>query len=108
MGEDYTFLEKVTNGALKDQAIDGVNHTDAALIESVLSNEMVVDTRGKPIDHLGYSTSNLEAERDRIMKAGIAIAEDLSYKPEFGFRSFFVEAAKGTRLELVEDSQFEP
>jgi predicted enzyme related to lactoylglutathione lyase len=108
MGEDYAFLEKFTNGALKDQAIDGVNHTDAALIESVLANEMVVDTRGKPIDHLGYSTSNLEAERDRIMKAGIAIAEDISYKPEFGFRSFFVETKKGTWLEMVEDSQFEP
>jgi hypothetical protein len=30
--------------------------------------------------YLGYSTSTLEAERDRIVKAGITIAEDISYK----------------------------
>lgn len=107
MGEDYNFFETVTNGALQNQVIDGVNHTDAALVEDVLANEMVVDTRGKPIDHIGYSTSNLEAERDRIKAAGIAIAEDITFKPEFGFRSFFVESPKGTWLELVEDSQFD-
>lgn len=107
MGEDYSFFEKVTNGAMKDQVIDGVNHTDAALLESVLMGEMIVDTKGKPIDHIGYSTSNLEMERDRIKAAGIAIAEDISFKPEFGFRSFFVESPKGTWVELVEDSKFD-
>jgi predicted enzyme related to lactoylglutathione lyase len=107
MGEDYTFFEKVTGGALQNQVIDGVNHTDAALVEDVLANETVVPTRGKPIDHIGYSTANLEAERDRIKAAGITIAEDITYKPEFGFRSFFVESPKGTWLELVEDSQFD-
>lgn len=107
MGEDYAFFEKVTNGALRNQVIDGVNHTDAALVESVLANETVVDTRGKPIDHIGYSTANLEAERDRIKAAGITIAEEITYKPEYGFRSFFVESPKGTWLELVEDTQFD-
>ena len=107
MGEDYSFFEKVTNGAMKDQAIDGVNHTNAALTEDMLSGMMVVDTKGKPIDHLGYSTANLEMERDRIKAAGITIAEDISFKPEFGFRSFFVETPKGIWLELVEDSKFD-
>jgi catechol 2,3-dioxygenase-like lactoylglutathione lyase family enzyme len=107
MGEDYAFFEKVTNGALQNQVIDGVNHTDASLIEDVLANETVVDTRGKPIDHIGYSTANLEAERDRIKAAGITIAEDITFKPQFGFRSFFVKSPKGTWLELVEDAQFD-
>jgi predicted enzyme related to lactoylglutathione lyase len=106
MGEDYGFFEKVTNGAMKDQAIDGVNHTNAALTEDMLGG-MSVGTKGKPIDHIGYSTANLEMERDRIKAAGITIEEDISFKPEFGFRSFFVETPKGILLELVEDSKFD-
>jgi hypothetical protein len=107
MGEDYSFFEKFTDGAMKDMVIDGVNHTNAALDESVLMNEMVVETKNKPIDHVGYSTANLEAERDRIKAAGIAIEEDISFKPEFGFRSFFAKSPKGTWVEMVEDSKFD-
>src|SRR5262249_3068636 len=52
MGEDYSFYEKVSDGAFRNKAIDMVNHTDASLQESVLASEMVVETRGKPIDHI--------------------------------------------------------
>lgn len=107
MGEDLSFFATVSDGAFADNAIDGVNHIDAALMESILQAEMVVDTRGKPIDHIAYSTTDLEAARARIEAAGIAIAQDISWKPEYGFRSFFVRTEKGTWLELVEDSRFE-
>ena len=107
-GVDYPFFEMVTNGAFKDKVIDNVNHTDAALAESTLAMEMVVDTKGKPIDHVGYSTLDLEAEKERLMKAGIKIEEDISFKPEYGFRSFFVKSAKGIWIEMVEDAPFVP
>jgi catechol 2,3-dioxygenase-like lactoylglutathione lyase family enzyme len=109
MGEDFTFFEKLTNGAYNatSQSIDDVNHIDALLVTSMLDGEMVVDSKGKPIDHLAYSTSNLEAERDRVAAAGITIAEDISFKAEYGFRSFFVKTATGTWLEMVEDSPFQ-
>lgn len=106
MGEDYSFYEKVSDGAFKNKVIDMVNHTDAALLESILSSEMVTETRGKPIDHVGWSTTTLEMDRDRIQGLGIKIEEDISFKPEYGFRSFFVKSPKGIWLEIVEDTPF--
>lgn len=106
MGFDFPFLATATNGALQNKVIDQVNHTDVSLKEDTLAMEMVVDTRGKPIDHLGYSTIDLQAEKERIVSAGIAVAEDISFKPEFGFRSFFLKSAKGVWIEIVEDSAF--
>jgi hypothetical protein len=106
MGIDYPFFETATGGALKNKVLDLVNHTDVALEENILDSEMVVETRGKPIDHLGYSTVNLDAEKARILEAGLTLAEDISFKPEYGFRSFFLKSAKGVWIELVEDSPF--
>jgi catechol 2,3-dioxygenase-like lactoylglutathione lyase family enzyme len=108
MGIDYPFFETATGGAFKNKVIDMVNHTDAALQESVLTAEAVVETRGKPIDHIGYSTTDLEAEKARVMAAGLTLAEDISFKPEYGFRSFFMKSAKGVWIEMVEDSPFVP
>jgi predicted enzyme related to lactoylglutathione lyase len=106
MGEDMTFFETVSDGAYDGVAIDMVNHTDVSLEETLLMSETVVDTRGKPIDHIAYSTVDLEATKTRIEGAGIEIAEDISMKPEYGFRSFFVRSPKGTWVELVEDAHF--
>ena len=41
------------------------------------------------------------------MSMGIMIAEDISVKDEYGFRSFFVRAPKGSWLEIVEGSRFQ-
>ena len=108
MGEDLAWYEKVSGGKYKDTAIDMVNITDVLEDEMYLAGEMVTDTRGKPIDHIAFSTTNLTAERDRIKAAGVEIAEDISFKPEYGFKSFFVKSAKGIWLEMVEDSPFAP
>jgi hypothetical protein len=107
MGEDLMFFTTVSDGAFTAGAIDDVNHINASLTEDLLATEMVVDTRGKPIDHIAYSTTDLEGAKSRIEEAGIAIAEDISWKPEYGFRSFFVRSPKGTWLEIVEDKRFE-
>jgi catechol 2,3-dioxygenase-like lactoylglutathione lyase family enzyme len=107
MGEDLTFFATVSDGAFMNGAIDMVNHIDLSLMEDLLATETVVDTRGKPIDHIAYSTTDLEAAKARIEAAGIAIAEDISFKREYGFRSFFVRTPKGTWLEMVEDKRFE-
>jgi catechol 2,3-dioxygenase-like lactoylglutathione lyase family enzyme len=108
MGVDFTWYETVTDGAYADGAIDMVNHTAVSLTEDVLATEMVVETRGKPIDHIGYSTTDLDAAHARIVAAGIPIAEEISLKVELGFRSFFVKDAKGIWVEIVEDSPFVP
>jgi hypothetical protein len=108
MGDDYSFFETVAGGRLTGGAIDMVNLTDVLEDESYLDGLMVVETRGKPIDHLGYSTVDLMAERERVIAAGLEIAEDISFKPEYGFRSFFMKSPKGIWVELVEDSPFAP
>jgi catechol 2,3-dioxygenase-like lactoylglutathione lyase family enzyme len=108
MGEDLTWYKTITGGRYADTAIDMVNITNVLEDESYLAGEKVADTRGKPIDHIGFSTSKLEAERDRIAAAGIEIAEDISFKPEYGFRSFFIKSAKGIWVEMVEDTAFAP
>jgi predicted enzyme related to lactoylglutathione lyase len=108
MGVDLAFYETVTAGAYTGGAIDLVNHTDVSLTEDRLANETVVETRGKPIDHIAYSTTELEAAKTRIEAAGIAIAEDIRFKDRYGFRSFFVKDAKGIWVEVVEDSAFVP
>jgi predicted enzyme related to lactoylglutathione lyase len=108
MGVDFDWFSKATDGAIKDRLIDQVNHTDVAVEEMNLANETVVDSRGKSIDHLGYSVADLDAHRARVMAAGLEIAEDISFKPEFGFRSFFLRNEKGIWIELVEDAAFTP
>jgi hypothetical protein len=109
MGEDLDFFGKVSDGKNvgANRAIDDVNHINSLLDESILDDETVVDSRDKPLGHLAYSTTELEAARTRIMSMGIAIAEDISMKDEYGFRSFFVRAPKGTWLEIVEDTHFQ-
>jgi len=107
MGTDFEFFAQATGGALRNKAIGLVNHTDVAIEESNLDGEMVVETRGKPIDHLGYSTTDLDAERQRILDAGLEIAEETSFKPEYGFRSFFMKSPQGIWIEMVEDSPFD-
>lgn len=90
-----------------NRAIDQVNHINSLLDESILDDEMVVDSRDKPLGHLAYSTTDLELAKSRITSMGIGIAEDISMKDEYGFRSFFVRAPKGTWLEIVEDARFQ-
>lgn len=108
MGEDFTFFERATGGAFHDHAIDDVNLIDSLADESLLDGVTVVETRGKPIDHIGYSTLDLEAERARVLADGLEIVEEISFKEDLGFRSFFMKSPKGTWIEIVEDTPFMP
>jgi hypothetical protein len=108
MGEDFKFFERATGGAFHDNAIDDVNLIDTLADASFLDGYTVVETRGKPIDHIAYSTLNLEAERARVLADGLEIAEDISFKADLGFRIFFMKSPKGTWIEMVEDHPFMP
>lgn len=84
--------------------VSEVNITNALLDQ--FEPDPPVETRGKPIDHMAFSTTDLMAAYTRIKAAGIAIAEEISPKPEYGFRSFFVKSPQGIWIEFVEDSPF--
>jgi len=88
-------------------AVGGVNITDAALLQDVFEGVPQVESKGKPIDHLAYSTTDLEAEKARIEALGITIEEDISFKARFGFKSFFFKSPENVWIEFVEDSPFQ-
>jgi predicted enzyme related to lactoylglutathione lyase len=97
LGEALETTEGTTN-------VDGVNLTN--INRQTVMPENAVDSKGKPIDHLGFSTGDIDGTLARIMGEGIEIAEPLSFKPDYGFRSFMVKSPEGVWLEIVEDSQF--
>jgi len=88
------------------QHVDNVNLTNAYLEGRPPENP--VETRDKPISHFAYSTTDLMANLERIKAAGIEIQEDVSFKPEYGFKSFFIKSPEGVWVEIVEDSAFAP
>jgi catechol 2,3-dioxygenase-like lactoylglutathione lyase family enzyme len=59
-------------------------------------------TRGHAIDHIAFSFRKIQPIFDRMKKAGVAIAEPITIKPEFGFKSFFITAPDGVLVEIVE------
>jgi predicted enzyme related to lactoylglutathione lyase len=108
-GEFPDFYARVLGEALQTTSgttnIDGVNLTN--INRQTVMPENAVDSKGKPIDHLGFSTGDIDGTLARIMGEGIEIAEPLSFKPEYGFRSFMVKSPEGVWLEIVEDSPFQ-
>ena len=67
-----------------------------------------VDTRGKPLDHIAFSTGDIDATLQRIKGQGIEPVEELSFKPDFGFRSFMLKSPQGVGIEIVQDTPFKP
>jgi predicted enzyme related to lactoylglutathione lyase len=109
---DYSFFQKVLGDALQDP--NGNAHVDqvnmvASGRTGVLDNTITYeDTRGAAIDHVGFSTGDLEGTLKRIEEAGVKIEEPISLKPEYGFRSFMVRSAEGIWLEILEGDGFKP
>jgi|GEM_PF-2666571 len=109
---DYSFFQKVLGDALQDP--NGNAHVDqvnmvASGRTGVLDNTITYeDTRGAAIDHVGFSTGDLEGTLERIEAAGVKIEEPISLKPEYGFRSFMVRSAEGIWLEILEGDGFKP
>jgi len=109
---DYSFFQKVLGDALQDPNgnphVDQVNMVASGrtgVLDTTITYE---DTRGAAIDHVGFSTGDLEGTLKRIEQAGIKIEEPISLKPEYGFRSFMVRSTEGIWLEILEGDGFKP
>lgn len=59
-------------------------------------------TKGRAVDHIAFSYRRIQPIFDRMKKAGVTIAEPISLKPEFGFRSFFIVGPDQVLIEIVE------
>jgi predicted enzyme related to lactoylglutathione lyase len=108
----WSFYEDVLGNALQNASgtrhVDGVNLIDSGRTGMLDTSITYQETRGAAIDHVGFSTTDLDATLARIQATGVEIAEPISFKPEFGFRSFMVRSPEGVWLEIVEDQPFAP
>jgi predicted enzyme related to lactoylglutathione lyase len=106
---DYSFFMKVLGDALQDPNgnpnVDEVNMVASGRTGVLDETIMYQDTRGAAIDHVGFSTGDLEGTQKRIEAAGIKIEEPITLKPE-GFRSFMVRSSEGIWLEILEGDGF--
>ena len=59
-------------------------------------------TKGRAINHMAFSYRDIDPVFERMQKAGVEILEPISDKPEFGFRSFFVQGPDKVLIEVVE------
>jgi predicted enzyme related to lactoylglutathione lyase len=109
---DYSFFQTVLGDALQDP--NGSPHVDqvnmvasgrTGILDTTITYE---DTRGAAIDHVGFSTGDLEGTLARIEAAGVKIEEPISFKAEYGFRSFMVRSEEGIWLEILEGDGFKP
>jgi predicted enzyme related to lactoylglutathione lyase len=108
---DYSFFQKVLGEALQDPNgsphVDQVNMVASGRTGVLDTSITYEDTRGAAVDHVGFSTGDLEGTLKRIEEAGIKIEEPISLKPE-GFRSFMVRSTEGIWLEILEGDPFMP
>jgi len=58
--------------------------------------------RGRAIDHFAFSYREIEPEFERLQAAGVEILEPITWRPEFGLRSFFVMGPDKVAIEVVE------
>ena len=59
-------------------------------------------TRGRVVDHLAFSYTNIKPVFDRLKKAGVEILEPIAVRSDYGFRSFFVQGPDKVVIEIVE------
>jgi hypothetical protein len=108
---DYSFFQTVLGDALQDPNgnpnVDQVNMVAGGRTGVLDQSIAYEDTRGAAIDHVGFSTGDIEGTLKRIQDAGIKIAEPLSLKAE-GFRSFMVRSTEGIWLEILDGDGFKP
>ncbi|MDR1988643.1 MAG: VOC family protein [Acidobacteriaceae bacterium] len=59
-------------------------------------------TKGHAVDHIAFSFRTIDPIFARMKKAGVTIVDPISMKPEFGFKSFFIEGPDKVLIEIVE------
>ena len=60
-------------------------------------------TRGRVIDHFGFSYREIEPVFQRMKAAGVEIVAPIGVDEETGIKSFFVQAPDGLLIEVVEE-----
>jgi lactoylglutathione lyase len=83
-------------GAFQAADLPGVNLTFGG------TNEPVVGTRGRAVDHIGFEVKNLEAFCKQLEATGVIFDRPYTYVPQIGFAIAFLTDPFGTYIELTE------
>ena len=59
-------------------------------------------SQGSPVDHVAFSYEDIHPVFDRLQASGVEIIQPITYRPQFGFRSFFINGPDGLLVEIVE------
>lgn len=65
-------------------------------------------TRGRAVDHLGFSFDNLADAVERMRKDGVTITDDVRSAPNGALKIAFIEGPDKIRIELVEGRAAKP
>jgi predicted enzyme related to lactoylglutathione lyase len=66
------------------------------------SNEPVVPTKGRTIDHIGFEVKNLDAFAKQLEAKGIKLDVPVRDIPSIGLKIAFLTDPSGTYIELTE------
>ncbi|WP_411896089.1 VOC family protein [Winogradskyella sp. A2] len=66
-------------------------------------NKEIKPTDGSAIDHIGFSTENIEHLRNKMRSDGLDIVHDIKIDPIHGMKSFFVRGPDSLLVEIVEE-----
>ena len=71
--------------------------------ESWWSNKEIKPTDGSAIDHIGFSTENIELLMNKMRSDGLDIVHDIKIDSIHGMKSFFVRGPDSLLIEIVEE-----
>lgn len=63
----------------------------------------LLPSKGRALDHIAFSFSDIEPVRDRMKENGVEIADDIKVRSDFGFKSFVVLGPDNVTIEIVEE-----
>ncbi|MBB6091754.1 putative enzyme related to lactoylglutathione lyase [Povalibacter uvarum] len=85
-----------------------IEYVRAAAPDAWKGREGFVTTRGRVVDHLGFSVADLDATLDRLRKNGVKITAEPVSIADGQLRFAFIEGPDQVAIELIEDRSTRP
>ena len=70
------------------------------------NGQMMTSTKGRAIDHVGFSVDNLGDVLEKLRKEGVKVTDEIKSVPATKIRYAFIEGPDKIRIELIEDPGF--
>jgi catechol 2,3-dioxygenase-like lactoylglutathione lyase family enzyme len=70
------------------------------------NGQTLTSTRGRAIDHVGFSVDNLADVLEKLRKDGVKVTDEIKSVPATKIKYAFIEGPDKIRIELIEDPGF--